>query len=58
MSRPTVSIRAELGNAVLDGIRERGAEAVGMVIVGLARVVVCSATLVAMLAIGAAFGSN
>jgi hypothetical protein len=53
-----VSIRAELGNAVLDGIRERGAEAVGMVIVGLARVVVCSATLVAMLAIGAAFGSN
>ena len=34
------SIKGELGNAVVDGIRQHGADAVGLVIKGIARLII------------------
>lgn len=40
MNPPARSLRTELNDALVGGIRERGPEAVGMVLVGVARIVV------------------
>jgi hypothetical protein len=56
MSFPAGSIKAELNNAVVDGIRQRGPDAVGLVIIGLARLFVAAITLGVLLGIGAIFG--
>jgi hypothetical protein len=56
MSRATGPIRAELSDAVLAGIRQRGPEAVGLLIVGLARLAIGSLTFGALLGIGTVFG--
>jgi len=44
------SIKGELGNAVIDGIRRHGADAVGLVIIGVARLIVGAAALGVLLA--------
>lgn len=45
MNPPAGSIKAEVGNAVACGIRERGPAAVGLVIMGLARLTIGLLTL-------------
>jgi hypothetical protein len=49
MNPPARPIRTELNDAVVGGIRQRGPAAVGVVIMGLARLVVAVATLAVML---------
>lgn len=49
MNPPAGPIRAELNDALVGGIRQRGPEAVGLVLIGLARLVVAVATLVVLL---------
>lgn len=53
MNPPARPIRTELSEAVVGGIRQRGAEAVGLVIMGLARLLVTFAALLILL-----FGSS
>jgi hypothetical protein len=50
------SIKAELDNAVVLGIRQRGPDAVGLLIVGIARLIVGAATLAVLLGVGVLFG--
>lgn len=49
MNPPAGPIRAELNDALVGGIRQRGPEAVGLVLIGLARLVVAVATLAVLL---------
>ena len=49
MHPPAGPIRAELNDAVVGGIRQRGPEAVGLVIVGVARLTVALASLLVLL---------
>ena len=56
MTRHPVSIKAELGDAVASGIRRRGPDAVGLLLVGIARLIVVAATLAALLGLATAFG--
>jgi hypothetical protein len=56
MNPPAGSIKTELNDAVVGGIRQRGPDAVGLVIVGIARLIVGVATLGVLLGIGAIFG--
>jgi hypothetical protein len=56
MSQSSRSIKGELGHAVVGGIRQHGADAVGLVLIGLARLLVGVATLGALLAGGAIAG--
>jgi hypothetical protein len=50
------SIKGELGDALIGGIRQRGSDAVGLVIMGIARLIVGVMALSALLGIGAVFG--
>jgi hypothetical protein len=50
------SIRGELNAALIGGIRQRGPDAVGVVIMGIARLIVGAATFGAILAVGGLFG--
>ena len=56
MSRPAESIRGELGSALVRGIRRHGPDAVGLVLMGFARLLVGVVALGALLAAGAAAG--
>lgn len=58
MNQPADSIRGELGNAVAVGIRRHGADAVGLVLMGMARLFVGVLTLAALLAGGAIAGCD
>jgi hypothetical protein len=53
---PTRAIRAELVEVIAEGIRQHGPDAVGLLIVGLARVIVGAAALTIVLGIGTIFG--
>ena len=52
------SIKAELNEAVVCGIRQRGPDAVGLLLVGLAGLVVEAAALGVLLGISALFGHD
>lgn len=56
MNPPAGTLRTELNEAVVGGIRQRGAEAVGVVIVGMARLLVGMAILAALLSVSWIFG--
>jgi predicted MFS family arabinose efflux permease len=56
MTAPPGSIKGELGDALVGGIRQRGSDAVGLVIMGIARLVVGAVTLGVLLGLGAVFG--
>ena len=56
MTTPPGSIKGELSDALIGGIRQRGSDAVGLVIMGIARLIVGAVTLGVLLGIGAAFG--
>lgn len=56
MTPPPGSIRGELNDALIGGIRKRGSDAVGLVIMGMARLLIGAATLGVLLAVGAVFG--
>jgi hypothetical protein len=58
MSPPTESIKAELSHAVARGIRRRGPDAVGLVLIGMARLAITASTLAVLLVAAAAFGYN
>lgn len=58
MSPPTNSLKAEVNHALANGIRRRGPDAVGVVLMGMARLVVAVSTLVILLLAGALFGYN
>lgn len=58
MSQPRESIRGEMSDAVVGGIRQHGAEAVGLVLMGLARLFVGAATLGVLLVVGAVTGCD
>lgn len=45
MNPPARSIRAEMSEAVVAGIRQRGSEAVGLVLVGVARLALIAVAL-------------
>jgi hypothetical protein len=53
---PPQSIRGELNAAVISGIRERGSDAVGLLIMGVARLIVGVITLGVVLGVAAIFG--
>lgn len=55
MNPPARPLRIELNDAVVGGIRNRGPEAVGVVIIGVARVVVAALVLALLLATSAFF---
>jgi hypothetical protein len=50
------SIKGELNAALIGGIRQRGPDAVGMVIIGIARLIIGAATLGLVLGLGTLFG--
>lgn len=56
MSPPPASIREELSDAIRSGIRRRGPDAVGLVLVGVAWLIVGTAAAGVLLAIGAISG--
>jgi ribonuclease HI len=56
MSPSTNSIKTEVNHAVASGIRKRGPEAVGVVLVGMARLTVNVSALVILLLASAVFG--
>ncbi|HWN73939.1 MAG TPA: hypothetical protein VNN15_09055 [Solirubrobacterales bacterium] len=56
MSPPTNSLKAEVNHALANGIRRRGPDAVGVVLMGMARLVVAISTLVILLLAGTLFG--
>jgi hypothetical protein len=56
MTPPPHSVREELSAALIGGIRQRGSDAVGLVIMGIARLVIGAVTLGALLSVGAIFG--
>lgn len=56
MNQRAPSIRSELSDSLVGGIRQHGADAVGLVIMGLARLLVGAATLAVVLAGGAVAG--
>jgi hypothetical protein len=58
MNPPAGPIRAELNDALVGGIRQRGPEAVGLVIVGLARLVVAVTALIVLLFASSVLGFN
>ncbi len=53
---PPESIKGELNAALIGGIRKRGPDAVGMVIMGIAKLIVGVASLGVVLGLGALFG--
>jgi hypothetical protein len=53
---PIRPIRTEVTDAVVEGIRERGAEAVGLLIVGLARIVIGAIVLALLVIAGEVVG--
>lgn len=58
VSQPDQSIMAELNHALARGIRRRGPDAVGLVLIGMARLVVTTLTLAVLLVAAAIFGYN
>jgi len=50
------SIRGELNAAVITGIRERGSDAVGLLIMGIARLIIGGIALGVVLGVAAIFG--
>jgi hypothetical protein len=56
MTPPPRSIRGELNDALIGGIRRRGSDAVGLVIMGMAKLAIGVVALAALLAVGAIFG--
>ncbi len=58
MIPPAGSIRTELNDALVGGIRQRGPEAFGVIIIGLARLVVAVATLAVLLFASSVLGFN
>ena len=56
MNLSSGSIKGELSDAVRSGIRHRGPDAIGLVLVGMARLIVGTATLGVLLAVGAVSG--
>jgi hypothetical protein len=53
---PPESLKGELNAALIGGIRKHGSDAVGMVIVGMAKLVIGVAGLGLLLGVGALFG--
>lgn len=58
VSQPDQSIRAELNHALARGIRRRGPDAVGLVLIGMARLAITASTLAVLLVAAAVFGYN
>lgn len=59
MNPPARPIRQELSDAIVRGIRERGAEAVGLILIGTARLILAIAVLLMLHLFGSAvFGFN
>jgi hypothetical protein len=58
MTPPAGSIKAEVNHAVAKGIRRRGPDAVGLVLMGMARLVVAAVTLALLLAISSLSGND
>lgn len=56
MIPPTDSIREELSEAVRSGIRSSGPDAVGFILMGMARLIVGASTLGVLLGVGAVSG--
>jgi hypothetical protein len=56
MSPPTNSLKAEASHALASGIRSRGPDAVGVVLMGMARLIVTVSTLVILLLAGMVSG--
>lgn len=56
MNPPARPIRVELNDALVGGIRQRGADAVGLVIMGIAYLVVGVLALLVFLCAGSVFG--
>lgn len=57
MSSPR-SIKQELSEAVIGGIRERGPDAVGLLLIGVSRLLVGAATLAVLLVAGSISGHD
>lgn len=58
MTLPAGSIKAEVNHAVAKGIRRRGPDAVGLVLMGTAMLIVATTTLGLLLAASALSGSD
>lgn len=58
MNPPARPIRTELNDAVVGGIRQRGPEAVGLLIIGLTRIVLAVLVLGVMLFASSVLGFN
>lgn len=58
MTPPAGSIKAEVNHAVAKGIRRRGPDAVGLVLMGTARLIVAATTLGVLLAASALSGND
>jgi hypothetical protein len=56
MNPPTRPIRVELNDAIVGGIRQRGADAVGLVIMGIAYLVISVLALLVLLFASSVFG--
>jgi hypothetical protein len=56
MTPPSNSVRGELNAALISGIRRHGSDAVGLVIIGIARLVIGVSTFCVLLGVGAIFG--
>jgi hypothetical protein len=56
MNPPAGPLRTEVNDAVVGGIRERGSEAVGMLIVALARLVIGVVAFLALYGLSSVFG--
>jgi hypothetical protein len=56
MTAPPGSIKGELSDALIGGIRRHGSDAVGVVLMGIARLIVGMVTLGFLLGAGATFG--
>lgn len=56
MTRPPSSLKGELNNALIGGIRQRGSEAVGLMLVSMVKLAVGTAALTALLILAAIFG--
>lgn len=58
MIPPAKPFRTELNEAVIEGVRERGPEAVGLVIIGLARILIAVLVLGLLLFASSILGLN
>jgi hypothetical protein len=56
MNPPARPVRVEFHDALVGGIRQRGPEAAGLVIVGLARILIAAVTLALLLSVSVVLG--